>query len=100
MPADAGILSTIEAVTTSPLEPYADKITGDQLMPEKPGKGRIILTKKNDALGVMEMTLSNGAKVVLKSTDFKNDEILFRAVSPGGYSLYDLPDYQSATKCF
>ncbi len=42
------------------------------------------------------MTLSNGAKVILKNTDFKNDEILFRASSPGGYSLYDLPDYQSA----
>ncbi len=65
-------------------------------MAEKPQKGRIMLSKKNDALGVTEMTLSNGAKVILKSTDFKNDEILFRATSPGGYSLYDLKDYQSA----
>ena len=55
-----------------------------------------MLSKKNDALGITEMTLSNGAKVILKSTDFKNDEILFRATSPGGYSLYDLKDYQSA----
>jgi zinc protease len=96
LPGDEEVLSTIEKATESKLEPYRDKITGNQLMKEKPGKGRILMTKKNDALGVVEMTLSNGAKVILKSTDFKNDEILFRAVSPGGYSIYDLPDYQSA----
>ena len=39
----------------------------------------MLLTKKNSGLDVIEMNLSNGAKVVLKHTDFKNDEILFRA---------------------
>ena len=34
------------------------------------------------------MTLSNGAKVVLKKTDFKADEILMKAVSMGGSSLF------------
>lgn len=96
LPADQQVLATVEAVSQSNIEPYKDKMTGSQLMPEKPQKGRIMLTKKNEALGVTEMTLSNGAKVILKNTDFKNDEILFRATSPGGYSLYDLPDYQSA----
>ena len=96
LPDDQQVLAAVESVSQTKLEPYKDKMTGSQLMPEKPQKGRIMLTKKNDALGVTELTLSNGAKVILKNTDFKNDEILFRASSPGGYSLYDLPDYQSA----
>jgi zinc protease len=96
LPDDQQVLAAVTAVSQSEIQPYKDKLAGSQLMPEKPGKGRIMLMKKNEALGVTEMTLSNGAKVILKNTDFKNDEILFRASSPGGYSLYDLPDYQSA----
>src|SRR5690606_11967345 len=40
--------------------------------------------------------LSNGAKVILKPTDFKNDEIRFASFSPGGHSLYTDEEYQSA----
>jgi zinc protease len=35
---------------------------------------------------VTRLTLSNGVQAVLKPTDFKNDEILFAAQSPGGTS--------------
>src|SRR5690606_34828713 len=44
-----------------------------------------------------ELTLSNGAKVILKPTNFKNDQILISATSPGGTSLYSNADYMSAT---
>jgi zinc protease len=96
LPDEAGVLKTVESVAALALEPYADKMSGASLMAEAPKKGRILLTKKNDVLDVTEMTLSNGAKVIVKNTDFKNDEILFRAYSPGGYSLYDVKDFQSA----
>jgi hypothetical protein len=36
---------------------------------------------------VTEWQLSNGLRVILKPTSYKEDEILFRAVSPGGTSL-------------
>ena len=35
-------------------------------------------------------------KVILKPTDFKNDEIRFKAFSPGGTSLYSDADFESA----
>lgn len=38
-------------------------------------------------LDITELTLVNGVRVILKPTDFKNDEVLFTAISPGGYSL-------------
>jgi zinc protease len=96
LPSEDQVLASVDAVVKSNIEPYRDKMAGTELMPEKPAKGRIMLTKKNDDLGITELTLSNGAKVVLKATDFKNDEILFRAVSPGGYSQYPVADFQSA----
>ena len=46
--------------------------------------------------GITEGTLSNGATVVLKPTTFKQDEILFRAVSPGGTSLASDADFIAA----
>jgi zinc protease len=39
------------------------------------------------SLGVTEWTLANGVRVVIKPTDFKNDEVQFSATSPGGLSL-------------
>jgi zinc protease len=96
LPEGKQVFDIVEQITSSNINPYEDKITGEQLMTSKPQRGKIILTKKNEALDVIEMSLSNGAKVILKPTDFKNDEILFRAYSPGGYSLYELNDFQSA----
>jgi zinc protease len=96
LPDDKHVLDIVEQFTNSGLQPYEDKITGEQLMTDRPGEGKIISTKEDEAIGVFEMNLSNGARVILKPTDFKNDEILFSAYSPGGYSLYNIDDFQSA----
>jgi zinc protease len=96
MPSADAVNELIAKTESSAVEPYVDKLVGSMLMAEKPIRGRILLTKKRDDIGVTEMTLANGAKVVLKPTDFKNDEVIFRAVSPGGYSLYSLADFMSA----
>jgi zinc protease len=57
--------------------------------------GKVVGEKKNDKLGVTELTLSNGAKVILKPTDFKNDEIVISAFSNGGASLASDADVAS-----
>lgn len=40
-------------------------------------------------MDVTEWKLSNDIRIILKPTDFKNDQILFSAYSPGGTSLVD-----------
>ena len=60
-------------------------------------RARSCKTTTNDALGITEWELSNGVKVVLKPTTFKEDEILFRAISPGGTSLASDADYIPAS---
>jgi zinc protease len=62
------------------------------LMTYMPKSGSIVSEKKNTELGITELVLSNGAKVVYKPTTFKNDEVLMSAYSPGGYTLYPVVD--------
>ncbi len=96
LPIEKTVMEKIDLVLASEITPYEDKITGDQLIEDMPAKGRILLARKNEKLGTVEMKLSNGAKVVLKPTDFKNDQVLFGAYSAGGYSVYENADHFSA----
>jgi zinc protease len=79
------------------LTAYEDKVVKGAILASTPVAGKVIGQQKVDELGVTELTLSNGAKVILKPTTFKNNEILFSAISPGGSSLYSDADYLSAS---
>jgi zinc protease len=57
-------------------------------MPELPAGGGIVSESKNEKFGATVYTLSNGVKAVVKTTDFKDDEILMSATSPGGSSHF------------
>lgn len=61
-----------------------------------PVKGKVLSSTKIKELNITELKLSNGVRVILKPTNFKNDEISFTAFSPGGTSIYSDNDYQSA----
>ncbi len=81
----------------STLTAYQDKVLKGDLLTTQPVAGKITGEKKVPEIGVTELTLSNGAKVVLKPTDYKNDEVLISAISKGGVSLYSDSDYLSAS---
>lgn len=87
---EADLVAAFEKGIKSTPEPLAEKKVSHQLLPEKPEKGRILLTRQVPGTDVKEMLLSNGARVYLKRTDFKNDEILCSAVSIGG--AFKAPD--------
>lgn len=70
------------------LEAYVDEAVVASLVGKMPIAGKVVSEKSVAEVGVTELVLSNGVKVNLKPTDFKNDEILFRANSWGGSSLY------------
>jgi len=90
------ILELYAAAEKLKYEPYLDKVSSSPLFNKKVSKGRIISENQIPELGITEVKLSNGIKVVLKPTDFKNDEILMQAYSPGGNSLVEDKDYVSA----
>ncbi|MFZ9215234.1 MAG: M16 family metallopeptidase, partial [Sediminibacterium sp.] len=58
---------------------------------------KIVSENKYDSIGTRVWTLSNGAKVIVKPTTFKNDEIQFSAISWGGSSLYSDADFVNAS---
>lgn len=92
LPSEADILATIAEVKKMKIEPYKDQLPTKPLIEKVPSKGKIKSKKENADLGVSEWILSNGVKVILKSTDFKQDEILLYAYSEGGLSMIENPE--------
>lgn len=97
LPTQEEIRSYLDAADAMTITPYAEEDFGTELMTTLPTPGRVTNTLNYAATEVTELTMSNGVKVYLKSTDFKNDEILMSAYSPGGTSIYSDDDHQSAS---
>jgi zinc protease len=76
--------------------PYIDKLAGGQLIKGKIKAGKIKSQQELKEIGALDLVLSNGARVILKSTDFKNDEVLMSAFSVGGHSVYPDSDHFTA----
>lgn len=74
----------ISNVQSAEYEAYVDNVLDEPLIAKMPKKGSIKATKEIPALGATELTLSNGAHVYVKTTDFASDQILFSAVAPFG----------------
>lgn len=77
------------------VEAYVDNVKNEPLIANMPKKGSIKKETENKILGYKELTLSNGARVILKKTDFKDDEVLMTAEAAGGKSLYGAADYSN-----
>ena len=86
LPDQAKLESVVQAASAKRLEAYADGAAGRTLVDAPPARGSIVKTTAR-AAGITEWTLSNGATVVLKPTTLRQDQILFRAMAPGGTSL-------------
>jgi len=96
LPSKEDLLNILASVQNEKLAAYEDNASNAQLMAMLPTPGKIVEEKKIEGIGVTEWKLSNGARVILRPTDFKDDEILFHAVAPGGSSNASDADYMSA----
>ncbi len=96
VPDKEDVLKLLKEVEQKEIEPYDDSVADVPLVSEEPSGSPVMKEKKLEQVDAVEWTLQNGAKVVFKSTRFKDDEILFSAWSPGGSSLYGNEDAVSA----
>ncbi|MDR1720308.1 MAG: insulinase family protein [Dysgonamonadaceae bacterium] len=94
IPEKEQLLSWFNEAKAEELQPYEDKVSNEPLMKELPEGGSIVSEEKDDRFGTVNYTLSNGVKVVIKPTTFKEDEILMSSTSPGGNSHF--PDSEFA----
>ncbi len=75
------------------VEPYEETEMSSSLVRKTLEPGKVTSMVENKSLGTTTLNLSNGAKVTYKKTDFKEDEILFEAVSYGGTNLIETETY-------
>jgi len=92
-PTEADMAAAVAAARAEQLTAYVDNVKNEPLMSVLPKKGKIKKETTNNVLGYQELTLSNGATVILKKTDFKDDEVRLQAFAKGGKSLYGAADY-------
>jgi zinc protease len=97
VPSETEILSIVRDASLEKVEPYIDTYKEQEMVDVASlQKGSIVSEKRIPEVDITELTLNNGITVWLKKTDFKNDEILFHAISKGGACLYDEKDLASA----
>jgi zinc protease len=96
MPTEAALFAIVNQVPKTELVAIADKTVAFEWAGQKPTAGTIVKEEKDASLNLTTLTLSNGAKVLLKPTDFKNEEINLIAYSKGGHSLCADSDFYSA----
>ena len=97
LPDESKVNSWLNEVHLETLTPYKDEVSTKSLLSTQPTPGKIKSEEQNKELNITTITLSNGVKVLLKPTDFKNDQIIFNGFASGGTSLYSDADYQSAS---
>jgi len=88
VPTEQDVLNLMKKIAKQKTTPYVDKVSTLPFLCKEPAAGKVVKRSDDPRLGTTTLELSNGAKVIIKSTDFKNDEIRLQAISKGGTSLY------------
>jgi zinc protease len=92
-PTTDALKAAYDAAVNANIEAYVDNVKNEPLMTKMPKKGKIKKESTNNTFGYKELELSNGARVILKKTDYKKDEITMSAFQRGGQSLYCQKDW-------
>ena len=94
-----GMMAAINKGLNAEVEAFVDNVRQEPLIPKLPKKGKIKKERYNSQFDYKELELSNGARVILKPTKFKDDEIMMNARQRGGTSLYGEKDWMNSTMC-
>jgi zinc protease len=92
LPDNAGLLRLFQKAVQQKVQPYEEKTVAEGLMAPLENGGTIVAAARDENLGVTLLKLSNGVSVTLKTTDFKNDEILLAGTRKGGTNNYSPED--------
>ena len=82
-PTETEVLNAINEVNAENIETFVDNVKTEPLIENLLSAGTITDVKELPQWDAVEWTLSNGARVIIKHTDFKKDEILVRAYELG-----------------
>jgi len=86
----------IAEVEHADIPAWEDKAIPTALMTTPPKPGKIVKEATLDKIGTTVWTLSNGATVIIKPTDFEKDNVLMVADSPGGTAMAKDSEFTNA----
>lgn len=92
LPEGKDLLAVMDAREKADIRPYEEKAIATTLLKKEPVAGKILSKTQNSVLGTTELKLSNGVTVILKPTEFKNDQVLMNGGRYGGKNNYGLAD--------
>ncbi|MBR5170653.1 MAG: insulinase family protein [Muribaculaceae bacterium] len=92
-PTPESLKAAVDAGLNAQVEAFVDNVKQEPLIKEMPNPGKILKETVNNRFDYKELELSNGARVILKKTDFKENEIRMSAFQRGGASLYGEQDW-------
>ncbi len=96
LPSPQDLIASVNAKEKANITPYTEKAVATSIMSKMPKAGKLVKRELDKVMGVTKLTLNNGVTVSLKSTDFKNDQILMGATRNGGLNYYGLADKYNA----
>lgn len=96
LPTEEELATVIEAAQAKEIDAYQDVATVDALLTDIPAPAAIVREETLPELGVVDLDLANGVRVLLRQTDFQEEQVLFAAISPGGSSLVSDADFPEA----
>jgi zinc protease len=97
VPTEAELRAAVASAEKVEVTAWKDSASTAALLDRDPVPGAIKDRRQLPELDVTVVRFSNGVEAWFKSTDFKNDEVLFSLVSPGGTSLATPEQYIEAS---
>lgn len=95
VPTVEAIKAAVEAGKAAELTPYVDNVKDEPLIAQLPAKGKVVKEEKAD-FGYTKWTLSNGANIYFRTTDFNDAQVLMSARSIGGMAYVNDADVVNA----
>ena len=92
-PTEAGLKQAVAEARAQQIEAYVDNVKNEPLITVMPKAGKIVKEVAGPKFDYKELTLSNGAKVILKHTDLKKDQVILASEGFGGSAIYGEKDY-------
>lgn len=96
IPSEDEVLALLDAAKEAQIEAPVEEQVDNTLIKNLPKAGKIKKTTTDATFGTTTFTLSNGIRVIVKPTKFKEDEIMLHAYAPGGIALVNTEDVPSA----
>ncbi len=91
IPSEQEMADVVAQVRAESLTPFVAQAVKGEILEAEPVRGSI-LSEEPGIFGTTLLTLSNGVKVMMKPTDFKEGQVFVRGVGEGGLSF----DYSEA----